>query len=202
MSASSLLSLLETESRKRGLLSADETLTVERAFALVRDMPYRRASSRRPEAIVQEWQGTCSGKHYLLADVLRELGLESRVIMCTHRFTPENSAHLPPDLRELLADGPVPDVHTYLRVNLPEGWTVVDATWPSSAAPLGMPVNREFVAGRDMAVACDPIETLPVPEGQDPQEFKEQVIAEFCGASSGVRDRFIEGMGRWLGEST
>ena len=70
---SSLVALLERESRKRGLLGADETLTAGRAFALVRDMPYRRASSRKPEAIVEEWQGTCSGKHYLLADIFREL---------------------------------------------------------------------------------------------------------------------------------
>ena len=198
----SFLSLLERESRKHGLLSDGESLSAARAFALVRDMPYRRASSRKPEAIVEEWRGTCSGKHYLLADIFRELGLESRVIMCTHRFTPENTRHFPPELRELVAVSLVPDVHTYLRVNTDEGWTVVDATWPSSAGPLGMMVNREFVPGRDMTIACDPIETLPVPEGMDPQEFKEQVIREFCGESSQVRDEFIEGLGRWLGEST
>ena len=105
-------------------------------------------------------------------------------------------------LRELVAEGPVPDVHTYLRVKTDQGWMVVDATWPTSAGPLGMTVNREFTAGKDMTIACDPIDTLPVPEGMDPQEFKEQVIREFCGASSIVRDEFIEGMGRWLGEST
>ena len=198
----SLLSLLERESRERVLLSDGESLSAERAFALVRDMPYRRASSRRPEAIIEEWRGTCSGKHYLLADIFRELGLESRVIMCTHRFTPENTGHFPAELRQLVAVSPVPDVHTYLRVNTAEGWTVVDATWPGSAGPLGMTVNREFKPGRDMTIACEPIETLPVPKGREPQEFKEQVIREFCGASSRVRDEFIEGMGRWLGEST
>ena len=199
---SSLASLLETESRKRGLLAPGESLTAERAFELVRDMPYRRASSRRPQAIVEEWRGTCSGKHYLLADIFRDLGLESRVIMCTHRFTAENTGHFPEELRALVAGGPVPDVHTYLRVKTLDGWTLVDATWPSSAGPLGMTVNREFVPGRDMSIACDPIEALPVPEGMDPQEFKEQVISEFCGNSSSVRDEFIEGLGRWLGEST
>ena len=198
----SLLSLLARESRERGFLTEGESLTAQRAFALVRDMPYRRASSRKPEAIVEEWRGTCSGKHYLLADIFRELGLESRVIMCTHRFTAENTGHFPPELQELVAAAPVPDVHTYLRVKTAQGWMVVDATWPSSAGPLGMTVNWEFAPGRDMTIACDPIETLPVPEGQDPQEFKEQVIREFCGESSGVRDEFIEGMGRWLGEST
>ena len=198
----SLLSLLEQQSRERGFLADSESLTAERAFALVRDMPYRRASSRKPETIVEEWRGTCSGKHYLLADIFRELGLESRVIMCPHRFTAENVGHFPAELRAQVAEAPVPDVHTYLRVNTPGGWMVVDATWPSSAGPLGMSVNHVFSPGEDMTLACDPIETLPVPEGMDPQEFKEQVIREFCGAGSKARDEFIEGMGRWLGEST
>ena len=197
-----LVSLLERESRQRGLLADGECLTAERAFGLVRDMPYRRASSRRPEAIVEEWQGTCSGKHYLLADIFRELGLETTVVMCTHRFTGENTGHFPQELRALVAEGPVPDVHTYLRVTTPEGWAVVDATWPSSAEHLGMPVNREFVPRGSMRIACDPIDTLPVPEGRDPQEFKEQLIREFCGENSDVRDQFIEGLGLWLGEST
>ena len=198
----SLISLLEMESRRRGFLAENETLTAERAFALVRDMPYRRASSRRPEAIVEEWQGTCSGKHYLLADIFRELGLKTQVVMVTHRFTPENTGHFPLELRELVAQSPVPDVHTYLRLGTAEGTVVVDATWPSSAEPLGMPVNRDFLPGTDMTIACDPIDTLPVPDGRDPQEFKEQVIREFCGESTGVRDEFIEGLGRWLADST
>ncbi len=198
----SLLSLLEKEGRNRGFLSSDGVLTPERAFALVRDMPYRRASSRKPDAIVEEWRGTCSGKHYLLADIFRELGLESQVIMCTHQFTAENTGHFPAELRELVAVSPVPDVHTYLLLKKSAGWMVVDATWPSSAGPLGMAVNHAFQPGSDMTIACEPIETLPVPEGRDPQEFKEEIIREFCGDSSGVRDEFIEGMGRWLGEST
>ena len=39
-------------------------------------------------------------------------------------------------------------------------------------------------------------------EGQNPQAFKEQPIAEFCGASSRTRDDFIEGMSQWLNEAT
>ena len=199
---STLATLLEKEGRERGLLSAGEPLTAERAFALVRDMPYRRASSRRPEAIVDEWRGTCSGKHYLLANIFRELGLESRVIMCTHRFTAQNTGHFPEELKELLAGGSVPDVHTYLRVNTTKGWTAVDATWPSSAEPLGMPVNHDFLPGCNMELACDPVDSYMVPTSRDPQEFKEQLIHRFCGDSSRLRDQFIEGMARWLGEST
>ncbi len=122
--------------------------------------------------------------------------------MCTHRFTLENTTHFPSELQNLIAGTSVPDVHTYLRVETPSGWMTVDATWPSSAASLGMPVNQTFKAGLDMAIACNPIDYYPVPEGQDPQTFKEQIIADFCGPSSQVRDQFIEGMSRWLSEST
>ena len=198
----SLYSLLERKSRERGLLLAGEPLTAELAFALVRDMPYRRASSRKPEAIVEEWQGTCSGKHYLLADIFREMGMDLRVMMCTHRFTSGSTSHFPAELRALVSEGPVPDVHTFLWVDTDCGWTLLDATWPSSAGPLGMPVNAEFRPGENMTLACDPVDTYEVPDGQDPQEFKEQLIREFCGESSRTRDEFIEGMARWLGEPT
>ena len=96
----------------------------------------------------------------------------------------------------------MPDVHTFLWVDTDRGWTLVDATWPTSAARLGMAVNPEFRPGENMTLACNPIDTYEVPAGQDPQEFKEQLIREFCGDGSIARDRFIEGMARWLGEST
>ena len=197
-----LLSLLERESRKRHLLSKGESLTPGRAFSLVRDMPYRRASSREPEAILLEWQGTCSGKHYLLAHIFRELEMNSQIVMCTHRFSPENTRHFPSELREIVVTGPIPDVHTYLQVKTRRGWMIVDATWPSMAERLGMPINHLFIWGKDMELACDPIEKFPVPEGQDPQEFKEYLIDQFCGEQRALRDRFIEALGQWLSETT
>ena len=202
MTTTSLVSLLEEKSRERGLLSGGEPLTAERAFALVRDMPYRRASSRRPEAIVEEWQGTCSGKHYLLADIFRELGLETRVFMATHRFTAENTGHFPAELRELVAHGPVPDVHTYLRVSTPRAgrwWTP-----PGPAAPprWGCRSTASSAPAPTWPSPAIPSSRCRCPPGEDPQQFKEQVIARFCGQSSQTRDDFIEGLGRWLGDST
>ena len=198
----SMVLLLEREAKGRDLLPYQGKLTPASAFHLVRDMPYRRASTRRPESIIEEWRGTCSGKHYLLAEIFSELGLEPVVSMCTHEFTLDNAGHFPGELRQLLSAGPVPDVHTYLRVRSAQGWTTVDATWPSSAEPLGMTVNHEFILGVDMSVACDPYETFVVPEGQDPQQFKEELIEKFCGIDGQRRDDFIEGMGKWLGDNT
>ena len=196
------LSLLEQESRRRNLVADDEKLTAASALALVRDMPYQRASSRSPGAIIDEWRGTCSGKHYLLGAIFRELGMDSRIVMVTHRFTRDNTSHCPAELKILANQEPVPDVHTYLLLKSDQGWMNVDCTWPSSAEHLGMPVNGAFVEGHDMIVACDPIDSFVVPADDDPQAFKEQLIAEFCGSSSTIRDEFIEGMSRWLSEAT
>ena len=128
--------------------------------------------------------------------------MESKVIMCTHRFTEETTANYPPDLREVVARSPVPDVHTYIRLNTDDGWMTVDATWPAKAGPLGMTVNSEFKLGQDMTLACSPIETFEVPKGRDPQAFKEELIERFCGSQSDDRDRFINGMGEWLSKHT
>ena len=197
-----LLSMLEAESQRRGLVEPGRTIDAKSAFALVRDMPYQRASSRAPEVVIQEWRGTCSGKHYLLDRIFEEEGMESKVIMCTHRFAEETTANCRPDLREVVARSPVPDVHTYIRLNTDDGWMTVDATWPAKAGPLGMTVNSEFKLGQDMTLACSPIETFEVPNGRDPQAFKEELIGRFCGSQSDDRDRFINGVGEWLSKYT
>lgn len=192
---------LEREARKRSLIPHGEDLSPQRVFTLVRDMPYRRASSRRPESIIEEWQGTCSGKHYLLAEVLREMGMEVDLMMSLHKFEVKNAGHFPPKLMGMLAEGPIYDVHTFIKVRTGRVWTTVDATWPSNVEQLGMKVNHEFNPGADMVLACNPLETFRVPPEQDPQEFKEDLIERFCGAHSRRRDDFIEGMGEWLGET-
>lgn len=122
--------------------------------------------------------------------------------MCTHRFTEETTADFPPELREVVAQGPVPDVHTCIRLNTEAGWMTVDATWPTKAASLGMTVDSVFESGNDMTLACSPIETYEVPEGRDPQEFKEGLIEIFCGSQTDDWDRFIKGLPEWLSKYT
>lgn len=200
-----LLSLLRDEATLRGLLDSGEHIDAAVAFRLVRDMPYRRASDRESETILHEWTGTCSGKHYLLADLLDEIGLPNMILVATHQFEAENSPWLPPHLMAVLRHGPVPDVHNFLRVQhdpvAGESMTL-DCTWPAAAARLGLPANLEFVPGIDQQVACDPIELFHVPQDVDPQEFKERVIRDFVGPPDSPaarrRDEFIAGLSDWL----
>jgi len=193
-----LLDTLKSKAIEKWLLRPDEEIDAEKAFTLVRDMPYTRASSREPETIIREWRGTCSGKHYLLKGLFAELGYSSRLIACT------TVAHIDPKevrgkLRTLLeqSDGRFVDVHNFLILELPEGEMVVDATWPITTKGMGTVVNEHFVLGENHQIACVPLKTWVVPEDRDSQEFKDEILKDsFTPEELAHREEFIQTLGK------
>ncbi len=186
----------------RGLVEDGAIIDAARAFALVRDMPYERASASHPETAIEEWRGTCSSKHVLLGALLRELGRDNVVMTVLHEFTPRNAPWLPPALLAEVEREPVPDVHNFLMVEDETGWFAVDATWPLTARPLGLAVNEEWRPGRNMAVAADIDEVYDTPEDEHPLTFKARVLDHHVGEpgtpARDRRERFIEGLAAWL----
>ena len=193
-----LLDVLKSKSVEKGLLNPEEEIDVEKAFTLIRDMPYTRASSRDPETIIGEWRGTCSGKHYLLKKLFAELGYSSRLIACT------TVAHIDPQevrgkLRTLLeqSEGRFVDVHNYLILETPKGEMVVDATWPIATKGMGTVVNEHFVLGENHQIACEPIKTWDVPDDRDAQEFKDEILRDsFTPEELAHREEFIHTLGK------
>ena len=192
-----LLEKLKTNAVERGLLKPQEKIDIEKAYLLVRDMPYTRASSRDPEVIIREWRGTCSGKHYLLKGLFAELGYKSRLIACT-AVTYIDPKSVPGKLGELLeqSNGRFVDVHNYLILELPDGEMIVDATWPLATKGTGTVVNERFVLGEDQKIACAPVQTWVVPEDCNAQEFKNEILrASFTPEELAHRDEFIKTLG-------
>jgi hypothetical protein len=192
-----LLETLKTRAIERGLLQQDDTIDLEKAFTLVRDMPYVRASSRDSETIIHEWRGTCSGKHYLLKKLFAELGYASRLIACT------TVVHIDPKkvrgkLRTLLqqSNGRFVDVHNYLLLELPEKDMVVDATWPLDTQGMGTVVNESFVLGKDQQIACQPLKVWVVPDDRTAQDFKDEILKDsFTPQELAHREEFIRELG-------
>lgn len=188
-----LLELLKSKAIAKGLLKPEDEIGVEKAFLLVRDMPYIRASSRDNETIIAEWRGTCSGKHYLLQGLFAELGYSSHVIACT-TITHVDPKKVFGKLRRLLkqSDGRLVDVHNYLVLELPEGEMIVDATWPISNKGMGVVVNEQFVLGKNQKIAVEPLNSWVVPDDRDPQEFKNEILkGSFTPEELEHRDEFL-----------
>jgi hypothetical protein len=74
----------------------------------------------------------------------------------------------------------------------------VDATWPLAARALGLPANEAFVPGRDMTVACDPIEVHHVPPEVDPMALKERMLDELTEEQRERREAFLGELMEWL----
>ena len=200
-----LLETLKSKAVERRLLKPQEEIDVEKAFLLVRDMPYIRASSRDPETIIQEWRGTCSGKHYLLKGLFAELGYSSRLIACTtvNLIDPKKVRG---KLRRLLkqSNGRFVDVHNYLILELPGKEMIVDATWPINTKGSGTVVNERFVLGEDHQIACEPIKSWVVPDDRNAQDFKDEILKDsFTPEELAHREEFIKTLGemsksRWI----
>ena len=192
-----LMETLKSKAVERGLLKQEEEIDAEKAFLLVRDMPYIRASSRDPQAIIQEWRGTCSGKHYLLKGLFAELGFNSRLIACT-AVTYIDPTRATGKLRELLeqSHGRFVDVHNYLVLELPDKEMVVDATWPLDTKGSGTVVNERFVLGEDHRIACEPVKTWVVPDDRNAQDFKDEILKDsFTPQELAHREEFIKALG-------
>lgn len=193
-----LLDALSSKAIEKGLLEPEDIIDAKKAFTLVRDMPYTRASSRDSRTIIDEWRGTCSGKHYLLKKLFAELGYSSKLIACT------TVAHINPKdvrgkLRTLLeqSNGRFVDVHNYLILELPDGEMIVDATWPLATKGMGTVVNEHFILGEDQQIACEPIKTWVVPEEGDLREFKNEILKEsFTPEELAHREEFIQTLGK------
>jgi hypothetical protein len=178
----------------------NEGLTNAALFALVRDMPFQRVPTLTPEAVVAAWHGTGPGKHVLLQALYEEFGLSTMLICGMHEFTAATHPWLPPHLlAEIEANGPVPDVHMFLRLQVNSDWMTVDATWPLATARLGLPVNERFEENREMELACDPDEVLHVPPQADRDEFYEIMLARHVGDALERRNRFVDELSAWLG---
>ena len=174
-----LLEKLKIKAIEKKHLKPEDEIDIEKAYLLVRDMPYTRASSRNPEITIEEWRGTCSGKHYLLRDLFSELGYSSRLIACTtESYIDPKSAF--GKMRRLLkqTNGRIVDVHNYLILDLPEGEMIVDATWPLSTKEMGTIVNEQFILGQSQQIADEPIRSWVVPNDRDSQEFKDEILKE------------------------
>ena len=196
----SLLELLRNNAVERGLLDINAEIDTATAFRLVRDMAYHRASDRRPETIIREWRGTCSGKHYTLKALFAELGIPAKLIACTEAINMDINL-VPSDLHELYkaAKGRFVDVHNYLIVKMPEGEMVVDATWPQGSQKYGLVVNEHFIPGVDQTIAGTPLQVWEVPDDVTPQKFKQDLLEEnFTPHELAFRDAYIEAISEWM----
>jgi hypothetical protein len=169
-----LLASLEDRSRKRDL-------DIVQTVVIVSRLPYRRPTDRSPAGVLSEGCGTCSTKHMLLAELVRE-NWPDRDMKLWHRVY-----KVSPRLAEALwgtqvssvvpADGLV-DVHTFATIDGARANVIVDATFPLGG----------WDGVSHIPVACGPGDDYPA--GQEVLATKAKLVEQWCDPA--VREPFIE----------
>lgn len=166
-------------------------------FEHVRDLPYQEPSSRNPVDVLKARCGSASGKHYLLGELFRHLGLKVRHMLCTHRFN-ESPLPFPEEMQALLRKNEIVDVHDYLQIFVDDQWIDIDVTWEQALRDFGFPVNETWDGKSSMMLTVIPDEHFKV-EG-DPAKAKEDQLAKLTPRQRQLRKQFLEALGRLVAE--
>ncbi|MDO9549964.1 MAG: hypothetical protein Q7J03_03230 [Methanoregula sp.] len=131
-------------------------------FTHVRDIPYSLVvpvnNAKTPqEQILVAGKGSCAAKHYLLAEMFRNLNVT--VVYATFPFLwNDPDLDYPPQLRNLAATLSVAH-HLACRVQIGGRWILVDATWDLPLAKAGFPVNEHWDGYSETKCAVKPLKS-------------------------------------------
>jgi hypothetical protein len=160
--------------------------SVRQVVNAVQAIPYGRPESRTAEGVISEWKGTCSTKHALLAQLIRERrpdlrpGLVHRVYRVSRGSVIERHGA---DAASAVPDGGLTDVHRYLVMTLGGREVTIDVTFP---------VDQPWDGRRSMRLACG--DGRDFPAGEDPDADKAALEASYCDPL--VREPFIAALTR------
>jgi hypothetical protein len=166
-------------------------------FERVRDIPYQYPSDRDPQTVLRTNRGSCSGKHYLLGEMFRGLGLSVRNMICTHRFN-ESPLPFPEEMQALLLKNEIVDLHDYLQVSIDGDWIDVDGTWERGLREFGFPVTDEWDGRSSMLLSVNPDEQTTV-QG-NPGKAKEEMLSKLTPRQRQLRKQFLEELAKWVDE--
>ncbi len=170
-----------------------------RLFEHVRDIPYAYPASRDPAEVLRHQRSSCSGKHYLLGELYRMLGLRVRHLICRHRFN-ESPLAFPAPMQEMLRKNEIVDLHDYLQIAVDDTWVDIDATWERGLREFGFPVNDDWDGKSAMLLSVVP-EDYAVAE-RDPERLKEELLSKLTPRQRTLRRQFLEALSGWVQELT
>lgn len=167
-------------------------------YHAVRNIPYGSTGERDPVKIIANNLGSCSGKHILLRDLLRETGTEAEVITMFTDFNRGIPAHpaMPKELIAMIEGEEVHDFHQYVRARQDRRWIKLDATWHDLLIPYGFPVNRGWRGEGDTVLAAAPIREYPAVE--DLAAWKQELLRKLGPRERETRARFFRCLTEWM----
>ncbi|MEP0519747.1 MAG: transglutaminase domain-containing protein [Hyphomicrobiales bacterium] len=167
-------------------------------YHCVRKVPYGSRGGRSAEEVLKNNEGSCSGKHILLRDLLRRLNQKADIETVQGDFAAAVPPHssMPAELQQYCRVGGVKDFHHYVVWGSPDGEMKLDATWPDNVIAMGVKGNDNWAGNGDTVLAILPDKTLGRTE--DIRELKERLLGELNEGERAYRAKFLTLLTDWV----
>ncbi len=190
--------LLDYKNFLNSVLKDENATTITEIYHLVRNIPYGSNGNRDPREVYKTKVGSCSGKHTLLRDLLRQAGYKVEIITMFTHFNKSCPVHetYPPELKKISQNSEIPDFHHYVRVFANGKWVKLDATWHDGMLPYGFVVNNEWNGVGDTHLASVPLHEYPNEE--ELTDFKKNLVASLSDEDRQLRLRYFTLVTHWI----
>jgi len=141
-----------------GILELPADQQVARLFEKARDILFGNIGSRAPKDVYEKNKGTCSGKNFLLKELYKGIGVQTKDIICLQRWKdliwfPDDTyglVDLPDELKHMLDQEEIVDFHNYVKILVDGKWITVDATIDLPLKKIGFYTTEHWDGKSDM----------------------------------------------------
>lgn len=184
--------------RRNHLSEASKVVDV---FQAVRRIPYGSRGGRTAETVVENNEGSCSGKHILLCELLRRLNEVAFVETVKGDFASKipSLESMPDELKRMCEEGDVNDFHQYVVWNSPNGALKLDATWSDGPIKYGLSGNQNWAGNCDTKLALFPTEVLN--RVDDVPSYKVKLLAGLSDCDRQRRFDFLKLLTAWVAKT-
>jgi hypothetical protein len=170
-------------------------------FHAVRNIRYASRGNRTPLGVLDSNEGSCSGKHILLRDLLRRAGEIADVEIVEGDFAAglPVADTMPEALQRWIRNGGIRDFHNYVVWRGPVRELKLDATWHDALTGFNFPVNSSWTGDGDTKLAIEPFGVKARVE--DLIDVKARLLMALSENEAADRKAFLELLTNWISKN-
>ena len=188
-----------------GIYELSQEDQIIKIFEKVRDIHFGTIGSRNPMDVYKANKGTCSGKHFLLRDLYKGIGLKTKDMICMQRW--KDLIWFPTDryeivmfsenLEQMLIQHEIIDFHNYVKILVNSKWIQVDVTIDRPLKKLGFFTTENWDGKSDMPLCfCGSHKIWDC--GNNGLEKKRELVKKLPKRIRTARKQFLQSMTKWI----
>ena len=176
-----------------------------RIFEEVRDIRFGSIESRDPMDVYKANKGTCSGKHFLLRELYKEIGLKTKDMLCMQRWkdliwfptSRYKIVNFSDKLKNMLMKNEIIDFHNYIKILVNGKWIQLDVTIDKPLKKLGFFTSETWDGKSNLPLCfCGSHKIWDCEDNG--LEKKRELIEQLPEHIRMARHQFLQSMTEWV----